>query len=78
MRRRQPQKIICDNCGKEGLEYRAFAYWSVKEQKFVVDDIDWDYEPWCPECQCDVEVSEVRLTPQEVIEMGLMEFDDDT
>jgi hypothetical protein len=61
MRRRQPQKIICDNCGKEGLEYRAFAYWSVKEQKFVVDDIDWDYEPWCPECQCDVEVSEAMI-----------------
>lgn len=82
MRRRRPVKIICPHCGSEDLQYRATCYWNKTKQFWEIDEIDGDYQPWCHDCQDEIsygdEAEEVFLEPDEIVKLGLMEFDDDT
>ena len=81
-RRRRPIKIVCPECSSEDVSYTAYAFWSKKDQNFKVDEIDWDSRyPYCQNCSSelyDPEPEEVFLEPQEIIDLGLMRFDDDT
>lgn len=80
--KRRPIKICCPHCGSEDLEFRATVNWSKERQEWIVDEIDGDYQPWCHDCQDEIgyenEPDYKPLSPQEIIELGLMNFDEDT
>lgn len=50
------RKLVCRECGSDGVQLDAWAEWSNEKQDLVVADVS-DHGHYCPACDvCDVRV----------------------
>jgi len=58
-------KVVCDDCGEEGIERKFYCRWDVAAQDWVVHEWDDSSDDYCPHCQGEVCSTDVRIGVEE-------------
>lgn len=59
---RTKMHYICNVCGENDVHGMAQVIWNIPTQQWVAEDgLDWDYDTYCNNCECEVSITETEI-----------------